>query len=104
MSINIVSVCGNVANEPQLMGKESNALRFAIAVNEYVGDGEERANFFDCVVFGKRAKSLYKIIDKGMQLSIAGSLRSSSYEKDGERRYSVEIVCDEIALPPRNRD
>lgn len=103
--INQVCICGNVANDPKLMGENSNALRFSLAVNEYIGKDEPlRPSFFDVVLFGKRAETLSEIIRRGMLLTIAGKLRSSTYEKDGVKRYQVEIIANEIQLPPIDRE
>ena len=99
--INHVALVGNISNEPELKGSESKALRFNIAIDEYAGKDSKRTNFLNCVIFGKRAEALSNILKKGMQIAIDGSLRSSTYEKDGAKRYSVDVICNEIVLPPK---
>ena len=98
--INNVTLVGNIANEPVLSGSNALVLRFSIAVNEWMGENPERTSFFDCVLFGKRAAALREILKKGMKVAIAGKLRSSTYEKDGQKRYSVEVIINDIELPP----
>ena len=98
--INAVMVSGNIANDPKAFGDERKALRFTIANNEYIGDGNERVNYFDCVIFGKRADALTGILAKGMKVSIFGKLRQSNYKDNaGNSVYKVDIVVDEIELP-----
>ena len=100
--INNVNIVGHLASEPKLCGKERNVLRFTVAVNERIDDEREHVNYLDCVVFGeKRASALRDILKRGMKVAIAGSLRWNSYDSNGEIKYSVDIVCKEIELPPK---
>lgn len=107
MFINVVCVSGNLTRDPEKRGKKDNpVLAFGIAVNDRVKVGDEwedRPNFFDCVVFGNRAKSLGKILKKGMPVSIKGKLHYSTWEKDGEKRSKVGIIVEELQLPPRSK-
>ena len=50
------------------------------------------------VVFGRRAEALSKILSKGMPLFVEGSLRSSSYEREGVTRHKIEVVARELLL------
>lgn len=111
MAINNVSVSGNIAAEPKLFDKgETAVLRFPVAVNDRVknaqGEWENRPNFFDCVVFGARAKGLNQWLAKGMKVAVSGKLRQSKWEdKEGNKRYSVEITAYEVdAMPPAKKE
>jgi single-strand DNA-binding protein len=77
-------------------------------VNERIKKGddwEDYPNFFDCVMFGKRAESLSKIMTKGMKVVLSGRLRYSSWEnKDGQRRSKVEVIAEEVELMQRRSD
>lgn len=108
MSINHVSISGNLTRSPELRSTTggTSILSFGIAVNERVkngstGEWEDHPNFFDCVMFGKRADSLSRILDKGMKVAVSGRLRYSSWEKDGQKRSKVEVIADEIDLMQR---
>ena len=46
------------------------------------------------VFFGKLAEIVEKYLSKGSKVYIEGKLRTRQYEKDGEKRYSTEIVVD----------
>jgi single-strand DNA-binding protein len=52
-------------------------------------------------VWGKRGEALSKILAKGSSIFVEGGLRTSSYEKDGEKRYRTEIVANNIILAGR---
>ena len=49
-------------------------------------------------VWGKRGEALSKILSKGSSIFVEGSIRTSSYEKDGEKRYRTEVVANNIIL------
>lgn len=106
MSINKVFVSGNLTREPEMRQTPGGTpvLGFCVAVNDrarnqQTGEWEDRANFIDCAVFGKRAEPLSRMLSKGAKVSIEGKLRHSSWEaKDGQRRSKVEVVADEIEL------
>lgn len=107
MSINKVVLSGNLTRDPELRQTASGSmiLAFGIAVNERVKKGdnwEDYPNFFDCVMFGKRAESLSKIMTKGMKVALSGRLRYSSWDnKDGQRRSKVEVIAEEVDLMQR---
>jgi single-strand DNA-binding protein len=105
MSINCVSVSGNIGRcELRATSNGGNVLTFSLAVNERVKRGEEwddYTNWVDCVVFGKRAESLSRIISKGTKVAVSGRLRYSSWEKDGKRRSKLEVIANDVDLMQR---
>ena len=100
--INTVAISGNLTRDPEVRGT---VLNFDIASNErrknqQTGEWEDVPNFVSCVVFGNRVQPLSGILRKGMKVMVQGHLRQSSWEKDGQRRSKVEVVADEVVLPP----
>jgi single-strand DNA-binding protein len=104
MSINQVSITGNLTREPELRTTAGGTavLSFGIAVNDRrknaSGQWEDVPNFFECVTFGNRASALGDILAKGMKVAIAGRLHYSSWEKDGQKHSKVNITAQEIEL------
>ena len=106
MSINRAIVSGNLTRDPELTATPSGTqvLHVGVAVNDRVknqrtGEWEDRPNYLDCVVFGKRAESLSRILRKGAKVAVEGRLRQSRWEtQDGQKRSKVEIVVDEVEL------
>ena len=103
MGINKVFLSGNLTRDPELRATAAGTqvLEFGLAVNERVRNQqtdvwEERANFFSCIVFGRRAEALSRYLAKGAKVSIEGSLRYSSWERDGVKRSKVEVIVDEL--------
>lgn len=104
MSINNVSIAGNLTRNPELRATQGGTpvLSFGIAVNDRrknaSGNWEDVPNFFECVTFGNRATALSDILAKGMKVAIAGKLHYSSWEKDGQKHSKVDIIAQEIEL------
>ena len=109
MSINRVSLSGNIGREPEIRATQSgmSILTFSLAVNERVKKGEEwtdYTNWVDIVVFGKRADSLHKILAKGMKVAIDGKLRYSTWERDGQKRSKIEVIANDVDIMQRRND
>lgn len=109
MSINVVVLSGNLTRDPELRSTPSGMqiLQFGLAFNDrrkngQTGQWEDIPNFVDCTVFGNRAEALSRILTKGMHVAVYGKLRWSSWEKDGQKRSKLEVIADDIDLPPLN--
>lgn len=105
--VNRVLLTGRLTREPELRETAGGTavLNFGLASNDRVknqqtGEYEDRPNFVDCQIFGKRASALSAFLVKGMQVTVEGRLRYSSWEKDGQKRSKLEVVVDELVLPP----
>ena len=102
--VNSCVLVGNLTRDVALKQTNSGTsiLNIGIAVNERVknsqtGEWTDRANFFNCTCFGKRAEGLAKILHKGMKVAVSGHLRYNQWENDkGEKSSSVEIVVDDV--------
>lgn len=109
MSVNQVSVTGNLTREPELRSTQGGTavLSFGIAVNDRrknaSGQWEDVPNFFECVTFGNRATALSDILTKGMKVAIAGKLHYSSWEKDGQKHSKVDIIANDIEIMQNRR-
>lgn len=103
--LNRVMLLGNLGADPELRSTNSgeSVLRLRIATNERYQDRnkewQDRTEWHSVTVWGKRAEALHRILSKGSNLFIEGSLRTSSYDdKEGVKRYKTEIVAKEIIL------
>ena len=110
MSINRVVISGNITRDPELRRTQSGMaiMSFGVAVNDrrrnqQTNEWEDRVNFVDCTVFGKRAESLSDRLSKGMKVAIEGKLRYSQWERDGQKRSKLEVAVDEIEFMSRNQ-
>lgn len=102
--LNRVTLLGNLAADPELrMTAGGQAiLKLRLACNESYLDKSntrvERTEFVSITIWGKRGEALAKILTKGSSAYVEGSLRTSSYEKDGEKRYRTEVVANNVIL------
>lgn len=109
MSINSVTISGNITRDPKVTEtlSGSHVLKFGVAVNDRRknkdGQWEDYASFFDCVMFGKRAESLANYIHKGTKVCIQGKLNQDRWDdkKTGETRTKVVIYVDEFEFMNR---
>lgn len=111
MSINRVCISGNMTRDPEIRMSQSGSqiLTFGVAVTDrrkdpQTGEWKDYPNYVDCVVFGKRAESLSRLLSKGTRVSIDGKLRYSFWEKDGSKRSKLEVIVDDIDFSIRQRD
>lgn len=113
MSINSVTIAGNITRDPEMKTTAGGfaIMNFSVAVNERVKNSqtdewEDKPGFFDCVMFGKRAESLSRFLSKGMKVTVQGKLRWSQWEtQEGQKRSKVEIIADEVAfMSPRQAE
>jgi single-strand DNA-binding protein len=60
---------------------------------------QERTEWHNVVIWGKRAEGLHKILKKGDRILVEGSLRTSSWDdREGVKRYKTEIVARNVLL------
>lgn len=100
---------GNIGRQPDVRTSQVGTaiLTFSLAVNERIKKGdawEDYTNWVDIVVFGKRAESLGKILEKGMKVTIDGRLRYSSWERDGQKRSKIEVIAEDVDIMQRKGD
>lgn len=111
MSINRVTISGNLTRDPSLRQTQSGmaVLGFGVAVNDrrknnQTGEWEDYPNFVDCTMFGNRAESISRYLVKGTKVAIEGKLRWSQWERDGQKRSKLEVIVDEIEFMHRQSD
>jgi single-strand DNA-binding protein len=102
--LNRVLLLGNLGADPELRVTPGGQaiLKLRLATNESYLDKnnvrQERTEWHRITVWGRRAEGLGKILQKGDSLFVEGRLQTSSYEKNGEKRYSTDIVANNIIL------
>ncbi len=107
--LNKVMLLGNLGADPELRvtGGGQAVLKLRLATTETYMDRnntrQERTEWHSVTLWGKRGEALAKFLAKGERIFVEGSLRTSSYEKDGEKRYRTEIVASNVILAGRGR-
>lgn len=110
MSINRVFVTGNLTRDAELRDTQGGTpyLRMGVAVNDrrknpQTGQWEDVPNFVDCVMFGTRAEAIARYLTKGTKVAVDGSLRYSSWERDGQRRSKLEVAVRDVEFMSRQQ-
>lgn len=98
--MNSVVLIGRLTKEIELRYSNSGmaSARFSIAINRGKDkNGEDRGTDFpNIVAFGKTAENCEKYLAKGRQVAIQGHIQTGSYEKDGRKVYTTDVVADRV--------
>lgn len=103
--INKVILIGNLGVDPETRFTQggSPVTNFRIATSEQWRDKQsnenvERTEWHSVVCFGRLAEIAGEFLKKGSKVYIEGSLRTSSWESDGQKRYKTEIIANEMQM------
>lgn len=106
--MNNVTLMGRLTRDPELryaQGSNMAVARFSLAVDknlsrdkrqEMESKGQPTADFINIVAFGKLGENIAKYTGKGLRVLVNGRIQTSSYMKDGERRYSTDILASTV--------
>ena len=98
--MNRVELIGRITRDPELRYTNSNiaTTRFTLAVNRpFQGqNGEQGTDFINIVVWRKQAENVKKYVSKGSLVAVEGRIQTGSYEKDGQRIYTTDVVADSV--------
>lgn len=105
-SVNKVILVGNLGRdaETKFTGSGFAVSRFSLATTDRrkdskTGEWVDRTEWHRIVLLGKQAESLQDYLKKGKQIYVEGRLETRSWDdKDGQKRYTTEIVADRIQL------
>ena len=98
--MNRVELIGRLVRDPEIRYTASNiaTTRFTLAVNRnFQGqDGEQGTDFISVVTWRKQAENVKKYLTKGSLVSVEGRIQTGSYEKNGQRVYTTDVVGDSV--------
>ena len=79
---------------------ETQIARFTVAVDRNVkkdpNSNQPTADFISCVAFGKTAEFIGKYFQKGSKIGLEGRIQTGSYEKDGQRVYTTDVIAERV--------
>ena len=99
--MNKVLLTGRLTRDPELraLASGSNVTTFAVATNEYRGNGKERAEYHNIVVWDRLAQVCGQYLGKGQQVAIEGRLQTRQWEDDhGVRHWKTEVVATSVEM------
>ncbi len=102
---NKVQLIGRLGQDPEIINLDSGKklAKFTVATNDSYknanGERVEDTQWHNVVAWGKTAEIIENYVTKGKEIAIEGKLTHRSYEdKEGIKRYSTEVVCNELLL------
>ena len=102
--MNKVILLGRVVRDPEERNNgDMTITRFSVAVDRRTKDGQT-ADFPSCVAFGKTAEFVAKYFHKGMKIALEGHLQTGSYEKDGKKYYTTDVVAEIVEFAESKKD
>ncbi len=100
--LNCAVIMGRLTADPELRQTPSGVAvtRFTVAVDRsFVKAGEERkADFINVVAWRQTAEFVSRYFSKGSMIAVQGAIQTGSYEKDGVKRSTFEIVADNVSF------
>lgn len=100
-SMNKVILMGRLTRDPEIRrtGEDNSTVvaRYTLAVDRRVKkEGDNNADFINCVVFGKGAEFAENYLAKGIKISVTGRIQTGSYtNKEGNKVYTTDVVVEE---------
>jgi single-strand DNA-binding protein len=108
VSINRITIIGNLGNEPEMRFTPSGrpVTSFRVATNwRYTtpeGERKEETEWFSVVAWGRLAEQCNQFLTKGRLVYVEGRLRLRTWDgQDGQRRARNEIVADRVKFLDR---
>ena len=102
--MNKVILMGRLTRDPEVrysQGENAMAVaRYTLAVDRRQSrnnqNGEQTADFIQCVAFGRSGEFAEKYFRKGMKVLVTGRIQTGSYtNKDGQRVYTTDVVVED---------
>jgi single-strand DNA-binding protein len=101
--LNKVQLIGFLGKDPELRHTQGNqpVMSMRVATTEKFpnrdNEWQERTEWHNVVVWGKRAEGLAKFLKKGAMVYVEGRIQTRSYEdKQGQKRYATDIVARNV--------
>ena len=99
--MNKVTLIGRLTKDPEIRyssGSQTAVARFSLAIDRArkVNGEEGETDFPNIVAFGKTAELVEKYVTKGQQIALEGRIQTGSYERDGVKHYTTDIVAERV--------
>ena len=99
--LNCSIIMGRLTADPELKQTPSgvSVTKFTVAVDRRYQQGEDKiADFINVTAWRSTAEFVTKYFKKGSMIAVQGSIQTGSYEKDGIKRSTFEIVADNVSF------
>ena len=102
--MNVITVAGTLGKDAEVkyLSNGDAIANFSVADSQ----GRDKPTiWWNCGLYGKRAESLSQYLTKGQAVTVTGSVSEREWtSKDGEKRKSMDVRVNDIALQGGRRD
>ncbi len=103
-SATTTTIVGNLTRDPEIRYTRDGQATATLGIaanrrwqNRETNEWEESTSFFDVVTWRDLAENVALSLTKGTRVIVTGRLEQRSWEtEDGDRRFKVEVVADEV--------
>lgn len=92
--MNEVRLFGRLTKEPDIRMGQKKVARFTVAIKRPTD--KDTADFINCVAFDKTADFVERYLRKGKRAIVEANIRTGSYEKDGKKVYTTDVVAYKV--------
>lgn len=100
--LNQVVLVGRLTADPEAIktekGKKRSTVNVAVPRGYKNSEGLYDTDFIRCILWNGIASNTCEYCKKGDVVGIKGRLQTSSYEKDGETKYIVEVIAEKVTF------
>jgi single-strand DNA-binding protein len=102
--VNKVILLGNLGNDPETKYTQSGMAITTLSLattsvrKDKDGNQQEKTEWHRVKAFGKLGEICGEYLKKGRQVYIEGRIEYGSYEKDGIKHYTTDIVADDMQM------
>jgi single-strand DNA-binding protein len=111
MSLNKCMIIGNLGRDPEMRYTPSGqaVTQFSVATNrnfrDQQGEWQSETEWFRVVVWGDRGERAAEYLRKGHKVYVEGRIQTRQWDdRDGNRRYTTEIVAQVMQMLGRPGD
>lgn len=103
-SVNKVIIIGNLGRDPETRYMPDGGAITNVSVattdkwKDKNGEMQEKTEWHRVAFFGKLAEIAGEYLKKGSQVYVEGRLQTREWEKDGVKRYTTEIVANQMQM------
>lgn len=100
--LNQLVIAGRLVSDPEIVETENNKKRTFITIavpRSYKNmEGVYDTDFIRCTLWNGIAESTCEYCKKGDVVGVKGRIQTSSYEKDGEKKYTMDVIAEKVSF------
>ena len=101
--MNSITIAGNLGKDAEVRYLPDGTAVASFSVADSQGK-DKPTIWWNASLFGKRAESLAPYLVKGGQVTVTGTVSEREYEKDGQKRKSMDVRVSDVALQGGKRE